>query len=81
VDVIKIFSPYEHFFYLKRRQEYEQKQMELIQPLMTDQAPERMKSLTYSIKQIGISSTNAGKFGIASQRKFISTIASVQQIP
>ncbi|CAD8079549.1 unnamed protein product [Paramecium primaurelia] len=66
--VIKVFSPFEYMHYIKRRQDYLNKQQELIANLQLSK--ENYDKLTFSVKQIGVTD-DEGRVGSLSQRKYL----------
>ncbi|CAD8102857.1 unnamed protein product [Paramecium primaurelia] len=66
--VIKVFSPFEYMHYIKRRQDYLNKQQELISNLQLSK--ENYEKLTFSVKQIGVTD-DEGRVGALSQRKYL----------
>ncbi|CAD8120646.1 unnamed protein product [Paramecium sonneborni] len=66
--VIKVFSPFEYMHYIQRRQDYQNKQKELIANLQLSK--ENYDKLTFSVKQIGVTD-DEGRVGSLSQRKYL----------
>ncbi|CAD8188330.1 unnamed protein product [Paramecium octaurelia] len=66
--VVKVFSPFEYMHYIKRRQDYLNKQQELLANLQLSQ--ENYEKLTFSVKQIGVADEE-GRVGALSQRKYL----------
>ncbi|CAD8101735.1 unnamed protein product [Paramecium sonneborni] len=66
--VVKVYSPFEYMNYIKRRQEYLNKQRELLDNLQLSK--ENYEKLTFSVKQIGVFDDD-GRFGTQSQRKYL----------
>ncbi|CAD8103992.1 unnamed protein product [Paramecium sonneborni] len=66
--IIKVFSPFEYMNYIKRRQDYQIKQQELIANLQLNK--ENYEKLTFSVKQVGVTN-DEGRVGSQSQRKYL----------
>ncbi|CAK95143.1 unnamed protein product (macronuclear) [Paramecium tetraurelia] len=66
--VVKVQSPFEYMNYIKRRQEYLNKQRELLNNLQLSK--ENYEKLTFSVKQIGVVNDD-GRFGTYSQRRYL----------
>ncbi|CAD8199683.1 unnamed protein product [Paramecium pentaurelia] len=66
--VVKVQSPFEYMNYIKRRQEYLNKQKQLLNNLQLNE--ENYEKLTFSVKQIGVINDD-GRFGTYSQRRYL----------